>query len=179
MCYFLYWLVLQFWDPNKLTSLLPSTVWLETQALALSHSFFSAFNSIQSGMNFRPLWRVQSLRPNRSEALLLWDLTQNQKPPDTQHAVEHTAWANHGHDLQELLRIVRIVIEWMGNKADSVQYSSYVPVITVKSSTDHANLGWECHAYLCLQTVNLQGALKDFGFIPINKRNSPASEYHS
>lgn len=176
MRYFLYWLVLQFWDPNKLTSLLHSTVWLETQALALSHSFFSTINSIQSGMNFRPLWRVQSLRPNRSEALLLWDLTQNQKPPDMQRAVEHTAWANQGHDLQELLRIA---IEWTGNKADSVQYSSHVPVIMVKSSTDNANLGWGCHAYLCLQTVNLQGALKDFGFILINKRNSPASEYHS
>lgn len=136
---------------------------------------FSFNNSVPSRMNFQPLWHVQSLRPNRSEALLLWDLTQNQKPWDMQRAVEHTAWANQGHDLQEL----SILTEWMGNKADSVQHSSHVPIIMVKSSTDNANLGWECHASLCLQSVNLQGALKDFGFIAINKRNSPAPEYHS
>lgn len=60
------------------------------------------------------------------------------KSEASRYAVEHTAWANQGHDLQELLRIA---IEWTGNKADSVQYSSYVPVIMVKSSTDDANLG--------------------------------------
>lgn len=30
---------------------------------------------------------------------------------------------------------------------------------------------------LCLKTVNLKDALKDFGFDPMNKINSPASDY--
>ena len=78
---------------------------------------------MQSRMNSLPLCHVQSLKTSRSEAFLLWDFTRNQKPLGMQHAMQHSAWASLGHDLQESLRVeiqwTHAVCDW--NKADSVQ----------------------------------------------------------